>query len=62
MWVHPQAPEDELDRVCFRIWKRSVWANKHIWPHQPENAQRFADEKQHVEDVNDENQRNGAFL
>ncbi|KAL7830344.1 hypothetical protein SRHO_G00314710, partial [Serrasalmus rhombeus] len=44
VWIHPHAPEDELDRVCFKIWKRSVWAKRHIWPHLAENAHRFADD------------------
>ncbi|KAB5530867.1 hypothetical protein PHYPO_G00134280 [Pangasianodon hypophthalmus] len=41
IWIHPDIPEDELDRVCFRIWRRSVLAQRGIWPHLAENVPRF---------------------
>ncbi|XP_073787933.1 uncharacterized protein C1orf94 homolog isoform X2 [Danio rerio] len=44
VWIHPHTPEDSLDRTCRRVLRRSVLANKGVWPHLPENAHVFADE------------------
>ncbi|XP_076864816.1 uncharacterized protein c19h1orf94 isoform X2 [Brachyhypopomus gauderio] len=44
VWIHPHTPEDALDRICLKIWKRSVWAQRAVWPHLPEYADRFADD------------------
>ncbi|XP_062846786.1 uncharacterized protein LOC134308810 isoform X2 [Trichomycterus rosablanca] len=44
VWIHSDTPEDQLDQVCFRIWRRSVLAQGSIWPHLAENAHRFMDD------------------
>ncbi|XP_066531799.1 uncharacterized protein [Hoplias malabaricus] len=43
-WIHPLAPEDDLDKVCFSIWKRSVWAARYVWQPHEEKAHRSADD------------------